>query len=159
MGRWKPQGLFSLGPYETLINAIACIWLAFQAIKIGRPRVILTPTEAQGYQVWTAVIATAILAACGATYVLVSQQQQIEQRTVLGLRVGDRLCWRPAGSIGGRRLSAASAGDAPRTEASLRPCRARPSDANAVVSCMRTLSRNVTTRGHCRVANRLLIIR
>jgi amino acid transporter len=74
-GRWTPSGLFSLGRFGTPVNAIACVWLAFEAINIAWPREVLAPPGAPFYQVWAVVLISAVLLVVGIVYVLMTRPQ------------------------------------------------------------------------------------
>jgi amino acid transporter len=74
-GRWRPAGLFSLGRYGTLVNAVACAWLLFEAINIAWPRAVMAPPGAPFYQVWAVVVVSAVLLVVGIAYVLMTRPQ------------------------------------------------------------------------------------
>jgi amino acid transporter len=84
-GRWVPAGRFSLGRFALPVNAVAVLWLTFEAINIAWPRTVLAPPGAPFWQVWAVVLVFGVLTVVGAVYVLVRRpQERVRQSAAMG---------------------------------------------------------------------------
>lgn len=71
-GRWNPSaGRLRLGRPGLVINALAVVWLLFEAINIAWPRAELAPADGSWVQVWAVVLVFSALLVAGLVYVVV----------------------------------------------------------------------------------------
>ncbi|WP_329614921.1 APC family permease [Streptomyces brevispora] len=73
-GRWKPSaGQLNLGRAGLVINVLAVVWLAFEAVNIAWPRAELAPVGGSWMQVWAVVLVFSVLFVIGLAYVAIAK--------------------------------------------------------------------------------------
>ncbi|MCB5179028.1 APC family permease [Streptomyces antimicrobicus] len=72
-GTWVPSGHIRLGAKGTVLNVLAVLWTAFEVVNVCWPRAILAPPGAPWYQVWAALLGTAVVLGTGVLYLLVKR--------------------------------------------------------------------------------------
>jgi amino acid transporter len=72
-GTWRPAGEVRLGRAGLVLNVLAVVWLAFEAVNIAWPRTSLAPPGAPVYQVWAAPIVLAAITLVGIAYLLLAR--------------------------------------------------------------------------------------
>lgn len=73
-GRWNPAaGELRLGRTGLVVNALAVVWLLFEAVNIAWPRAELAPAGGSWIQVWAVVLVFSVLFAIGLVYVAVAK--------------------------------------------------------------------------------------
>ncbi|ROQ35819.1 amino acid/polyamine/organocation transporter (APC superfamily) [Streptomyces sp. PanSC19] len=75
-GTWVPSGHIRLGRTGTVLNALAVLWTAFEMVNVCWPRAVLAPPGAPWYQVWAALLGTAVVLGSGVLYLLVKRPHE-----------------------------------------------------------------------------------
>ncbi|MDJ0343913.1 APC family permease [Streptomyces sp. H10-C2] len=74
-GTWVPSGHIQQGRRGTVLNVLAVLWTGFEVANVCWPRVILAPPGAPWYQVWAALLGTAVVLGAGVLYLIVKRPQ------------------------------------------------------------------------------------
>ncbi|HST43486.1 MAG TPA: amino acid permease [Conexibacter sp.] len=72
-GSWRPAGHIQLGRAGVVLNALAVLWLSFEAVNIAWPRASLAPAGAPFWQIWAAPLVLTLITVSGLAYLLLAK--------------------------------------------------------------------------------------